>query len=92
MEKTKLICNEDFVEIGQCMLYHLKYVKIEGVQGRANELKFLEVLLRSSVVLEKVVIFTSKRLSSDSEERLIKFSEKVLSFPRASSNIAFLFF
>ncbi|KAI3960213.1 hypothetical protein MKW98_016937 [Papaver atlanticum] len=39
-----------------CMMCHLKYVKIEGLCGCVNELKFLEILLKHSTVLEKVVL------------------------------------
>ncbi|OVA14426.1 F-box domain [Macleaya cordata] len=51
---------DDWEEAGlslPCMLYHLKFVKIFGVKGCINELKFLEILLKNAMVLQQVVLY-----------------------------------
>ncbi|KAF6151006.1 hypothetical protein GIB67_016484 [Kingdonia uniflora] len=66
----KLSSKGEYWEAGlslQCSLDHLKFVEIYGVLGCVNELKFLEILLKFSVVLEKMVIFTTS-LSSRKDE------------------------
>ncbi|OVA06691.1 F-box domain [Macleaya cordata] len=84
---------EVFWEAGvslQCMLHHLKYVEIRGVQGRLNELMFLKILLKNALVLEKVVLYPSKEKSSHTKKWLIKVVDQLLTLPRASSSIAIL--
>ncbi|RZC76305.1 hypothetical protein C5167_000386 [Papaver somniferum] len=52
---------EDYWDSGlslPCMLYHLKFVKIRGLRGCINELKFIEILLKNSMILEKVVLYS----------------------------------
>ncbi|OVA07742.1 F-box domain [Macleaya cordata] len=74
-----------------CMLYHLEFVKIIGVQGCINELKFLEILLKNAMVLKTVVLYLKCECPGDMKW-IMNFSEKLLTFPRASSNVAFMFF
>ncbi|KAF9588814.1 hypothetical protein IFM89_016174, partial [Coptis chinensis] len=74
----------------QCM-DHLKFVEIQGSQGRKNELKILEILLKNAEILEKVVVFTSMEQLPDREQRLMDFSEKLRQYPRASSNTVITF-
>ncbi|KAL5699284.1 hypothetical protein ACHQM5_030212 [Ranunculus cassubicifolius] len=68
-------------------MLHLKYVYIRHVNGYPNELKFLEILLENSIVLEKIVISFVLIISPDIQ---IKFIEELLSLPRASSNVTIL--
>ncbi|KAI3839933.1 hypothetical protein MKW92_039364 [Papaver armeniacum] len=76
----------------QCMLCHLKFVEIDGLRGCIYELKFLEVLLKHATVLEKVVLaYHSTKQDSVMENWMKKFSKMLLTFPRASKNINFLF-
>ncbi|KAI3907985.1 hypothetical protein MKW98_003630, partial [Papaver atlanticum] len=59
--------------------------------GCVNELKFLEILLKHAMVLEKVIL-TSNLTNQDSQgkKRMMKFSEMLLKFPTASKKILFL--
>ncbi|KAF9600684.1 hypothetical protein IFM89_011355 [Coptis chinensis] len=66
----------------QCM-YHLKSFEFQGFLGHTNGLKFVEILLKNALVLEKMVTFSSE-YEMDSLE---KFKEKLQHIPRASSNI-----
>ncbi|KAI3939376.1 hypothetical protein MKW98_022244 [Papaver atlanticum] len=73
------------------MLYHLKAVEIKGIEGRINELMFVELLLRNSMVLEELVLFSCncekycKKPSDDKERRMKKFSKWLLKLPKASA-------
>ncbi|XP_026397815.1 putative FBD-associated F-box protein At5g53635 [Papaver somniferum] len=76
----------------QCMIRHLKFVEIDGLRGCIYELKFLEILLKHATVLEKVVLaYHSTKKDWLREKRMKKFNEMLLTFPRASKNINFLF-
>ncbi|OVA14427.1 F-box domain [Macleaya cordata] len=86
----------DYWEAGlslPCMLHHLKFVEIREVLGCVNELKLLEILLKNSIVLEKVILFssTSEQNSRSRERRIMKFSETLITFPRASTSTLILF-
>ncbi|KAI3923879.1 hypothetical protein MKW92_025267 [Papaver armeniacum] len=71
-----------------CMICHLKFVEINGLCGCAEELKFLEILLKHATVLEKLVIASdATERDSQLEKRMAKFSEKLLKFPTASKKI-----
>ncbi|KAI3838763.1 hypothetical protein MKX03_004709, partial [Papaver bracteatum] len=83
---------KDFWDSGlslPCMLYHLKFVKIRGLRGCVNELKFIEILLKNSMILEEVVLCSIKK-NPRTERRMVKFNEIVLTFPRASACTIFL--
>ncbi|KAI3891283.1 hypothetical protein MKX03_000111 [Papaver bracteatum] len=84
----------DYWEAGfslPCMICHLKFVKIKGLHGRVNELKFLEILFKHATVLEKVVLASdSTKQDSLRKKRMKKFSKMLLTFPRASKNIIIL--
>ncbi|KAI3944643.1 hypothetical protein MKW98_021101 [Papaver atlanticum] len=79
------------------MLRSLKSVKILGVQGLINELMLLELLLKSYVALEQVVVESCTleqcRESNPhlSKRRMKKFSETLLKLPRAAATISILF-
>ncbi|KAI3855063.1 hypothetical protein MKX03_018457 [Papaver bracteatum] len=77
----------------QCMICHLKFVEIDGLRGCIYELKFLEILLKHATVLEKVALAYHSTTKQDwlREKRMKKFNEMLLTFPRASKNINFLF-
>ncbi|KAI3837577.1 hypothetical protein MKX03_010186 [Papaver bracteatum] len=70
-----------------CLPY-LKFVRIQGIQGCLNELKFLQVLLKKSIVLEKVMLFGDKRDSADKAAQLMEFKEMLLAFRSASSSVS----
>ncbi|RZC85768.1 hypothetical protein C5167_026438 [Papaver somniferum] len=75
----------------RCMICHLKFVKIKGLLGCVDELKFLEILFKHAAVLEKVVLASdSSKQDSLRKKRMKKFSEMLLTFPRASKNIIIL--
>ncbi|MCL7037538.1 hypothetical protein MKW94_017128, partial [Papaver nudicaule] len=80
---------EDYLDLElplPCVLKHLKFVKIEGLRGSVNELKFIEILLKSSMVLEKVVLFSySIKKDPPAERRMLKLHEILLTFPKAST-------
>ncbi|RZC88814.1 hypothetical protein C5167_031188 [Papaver somniferum] len=73
-----------------CRICHLKIAEIKGLHGNANELKFLELLLKHAMVLEKVVLTSSTKQDSEREKRMAKFSEMLLTFPTASKKIFIL--
>ncbi|MCL7023054.1 hypothetical protein MKW94_015971, partial [Papaver nudicaule] len=79
--------NEDFWDglSLSCKLDHLRSVEIRGPLGYYYELKFVEIMFKNAVVLEKMVLFSSKESTTD--KRLITFGEKLLKLPRASSNV-----
>ncbi|KAI3830681.1 hypothetical protein MKX03_005427 [Papaver bracteatum] len=73
-----------------CMIYHLKVVKIKYLRGRVNELKLLASLLKHSMVLEKVILFSrclNKYHLKEKEKEMEKFREMLLTFSRASTNV-----
>lgn len=72
------------------MLQNLKLVEVRGAEGRVSELVFLECLLRKAVILEKLVVFICEADSDDIAIQMKKFNEKLLSFPRASSDVTIL--
>ncbi|KAI3937117.1 hypothetical protein MKX01_015332, partial [Papaver californicum] len=75
-----------------CMPLHLKSIVLECVMGTVNELKFLEILLKNSVKLEKVVLFSTWEGPGYIAERLMKFGAKLQSFPKASSRVSIVSF
>ncbi|KAF9613145.1 hypothetical protein IFM89_005716 [Coptis chinensis] len=74
----------------QCNFYNLRFVEVWNVHGYVNELEFLKLLLKNAIALEKLIIFTCKSYSRDSQRPLRRFSELLLAFPRASSGAAIL--
>lgn len=74
-----------------CMICHLKFVEINDLCGCADELKFLEILLKHATVLEKVVLASnSTEQDSQQKKRMAKFSEMLLKVPTASKKILIL--
>ncbi|RZC89229.1 hypothetical protein C5167_030924 [Papaver somniferum] len=69
-------------------LHHLKFVQIKKATGSLNELKFLQVLLKKAIVLEKVTVFCYKRRSPDRAAQLKEFKEMLLAYPSASSGVS----
>ncbi|KAI3969556.1 hypothetical protein MKX01_020117, partial [Papaver californicum] len=65
------------------MSYHLTSIEIKGIEGR--------ILLRNSIVLEELVLFSCKcekyckNPSDDKERRMKKFSKRLLKLPKASA-------
>ncbi|KAK9155371.1 hypothetical protein Sjap_002851 [Stephania japonica] len=76
----------------QCTFHHLKVVEIHGVIGCMNELMLLEIVLRNSLVLKKMVVRTIDGLSYDRKKGLANFSEILLRIPQASSKIGIMMF
>ncbi|KAK9133763.1 hypothetical protein Scep_013291 [Stephania cephalantha] len=76
----------------QCILNHLKVIEIHNVIGCMNEFKVLEIILKNAIILEKMIIWTSAKMSTDRKEGLINFSKAPLRIPRATLNIAILFY
>ncbi|KAI3836250.1 hypothetical protein MKX03_018029 [Papaver bracteatum] len=76
-----------------CMIRHLKFVEVKGISGCVDELKFLEILLKHAMVLEKVVLTSYYSTKEDSQrgKRMTKFSEILQMFPRASKSVILLF-
>lgn len=74
-----------------CMMHHLKFVKLIPVQGRINELKFLELLLRNAAVLERVILCCEWG-PGKTTTRLTNFCEKLHTFSRVSSAVTFMCF
>ncbi|KAI3867458.1 hypothetical protein MKX03_010038 [Papaver bracteatum] len=70
-----------------CMICHLKFVEINGICGCADELKFLEILLKHATVLEKLVLTSDPTEDYQQKKRMVKFSETLLKFPTASKKI-----
>ncbi|RZC45528.1 hypothetical protein C5167_038481 [Papaver somniferum] len=66
-------------------LDHLRFVEIRGLLGHFNELKLVEIIFKKAVVLEKMLLFSCKK--STTGKCLTTFGEKLLTLPRASSNI-----
>ncbi|KAI3962127.1 hypothetical protein MKW92_041324 [Papaver armeniacum] len=74
----------------ECMICHLKFAEVNDLCGCADELKFLEILLKLPV-LEKVVLASnSTEQDSQQKKRMAKFSEMLLKFPTASKKILIL--
>lgn len=79
-----------------CLRRTLKTVKIFDFNGGASDMALVEFLLKKSVVLEKMVICTTKaeyvsEHNPFTSNGLFKFSQKLLSFPRASHDAVILF-
>ncbi|RZC46404.1 hypothetical protein C5167_039355 [Papaver somniferum] len=76
---------EEFFTPG--MLSHLRFLELQGVIGSINELKFVEILLKNTVVLEVVSLHSSSEVLGDDLSRFNMFCEKVTTFPSASSSV-----
>ncbi|XP_026382225.1 putative F-box/FBD/LRR-repeat protein At1g78760 isoform X2 [Papaver somniferum] len=78
-----------------CFLYDLKTVTVHNVKGRINELKFLEILLKNAMGLEKLVLYgywDKDPGNMAMTRRMKKFSEKLIESPRASPYVTFMCF
>ncbi|KAI3839258.1 hypothetical protein MKW92_039857 [Papaver armeniacum] len=78
-----------------CFLYDLKIVTVHNVKGRINELKFLEILLKNAMCLEKLVLYCYWDKDPGNmamTRRMKKFTEKLIEFPRASPYVTFMCF
>ncbi|KAI3850811.1 hypothetical protein MKX03_028524 [Papaver bracteatum] len=69
-------------------LHHLKFVRIQGIQGCLNELKFLQVLLEKAIVMEKVTLICRKTKSPKRAALLMEFKEMLLAYPSASASVS----
>ncbi|KAF9603318.1 hypothetical protein IFM89_034667 [Coptis chinensis] len=74
-------------------LPHLKLVRIQNFGGHENEVKFVQFLLKSAVVLEKMIIVagTSSEAVSMAKKEVMKTGERLLTSPRASASVGILF-
>ncbi|KAF8365067.1 hypothetical protein HHK36_032928 [Tetracentron sinense] len=80
----------------QCLLHNLKTVKIVGFIGRDGEMDLVQFLLKHAMVLEKMVIYSERLLDLKwrkrfMPEQLLEFTQKMLSFPKASPHTIILF-
>ncbi|RZC76185.1 hypothetical protein C5167_000319 [Papaver somniferum] len=71
------------------MLSHLRFVRIEEVEGCDAELKLLSFLLKNAKFLEEVVL--KFRSNNGSPEGVRQFQEKLRLVPTASSSIQMVF-
>ncbi|XP_026400304.1 F-box/LRR-repeat protein At3g59190-like [Papaver somniferum] len=69
-------------------LHYLKFVQIQGIQGCFNELKFLQILLKKAIILEKVKLFCCKRDSPDRTKQMMQFKDMLPAFPSTSSSVS----
>ncbi|KAL5728690.1 hypothetical protein ACHQM5_001743 [Ranunculus cassubicifolius] len=79
-----------------CLSRTLKTVKILDFTGGSSETALVEFLLKKSLVLQKMIIYSKKaecvnEPSSFTSDDLFKFSQKLLSFPRGSPDAVVLF-
>ncbi|KAF8391413.1 hypothetical protein HHK36_023718 [Tetracentron sinense] len=80
----------------QCLLHNLKTVKIVSFVGRDCEMDLVQFMLKHAMVLEKMVIY-SERLPDLKwwkrfmPEELLEFTQKMLTFSRASPDAVILF-
>ncbi|RZC54056.1 hypothetical protein C5167_012916 [Papaver somniferum] len=68
----------------------LKFVEISGLEGSDSELKFIEILLKNAMVLQKLVL--KKDPTGSSIEDITKFCEEVDKFPVACLSLKIYFF
>ncbi|RZC67078.1 hypothetical protein C5167_010778 [Papaver somniferum] len=66
----------------------LTALEFRGLRGDFNELKFVQIIFKKAVVLEKMVLFITSKKSEKMDKRLITFREKLPTLPRASSSVA----
>uniref|UniRef100_A0A5B7BHG0 FBD domain-containing protein n=1 Tax=Davidia involucrata TaxID=16924 RepID=A0A5B7BHG0_DAVIN len=79
-----------------CLRNHLKTVKISGCISNSYVIQLVKFLLRSAIVLEKLVISTKwyaqPNLQNHSlSKQLLEFSQKLSGFPKASSSAVIVF-
>ncbi|MCL7033545.1 hypothetical protein MKW94_004144 [Papaver nudicaule] len=79
-----------FIDYSICSFHlHLKFVMIKSFRGSDIELRFLEILLKHAMVLEKVVLvgcFTVEELQQK-EEDMAKILGMLQIYPKASTNV-----
>ncbi|KAI3852146.1 hypothetical protein MKX03_015606 [Papaver bracteatum] len=68
----------------------LKFVEISGLEGSDSELKFIEILLKNAMVLQKLVL--KKDPTGSSIEDITKFCEEVDKFPVSCLSLKTYFF
>ncbi|KAF9603313.1 hypothetical protein IFM89_034662 [Coptis chinensis] len=78
-----------FNNLKRLSLPHLKLVRIRHFGGLENEVKFVQFLLKSASVLEKMIINVAasspENVSSIDKTEVMKIGEMLLTSPRASS-------
>ncbi|XVF22851.1 hypothetical protein REPUB_Repub12eG0206700 [Reevesia pubescens] len=67
-----------------CLRCHLKMVKLIEIDSNDEELKLIRYFLKSGHVLEKMSIIWHSHVDQESQREAI---EKVMKFPRSSSNV-----
>ncbi|RZC91085.1 hypothetical protein C5167_028912 [Papaver somniferum] len=72
-------------------LHHLKHIVIRGLQGYGNnEVRFIKIMLKNAMALEKVVLFGKfSQEDSRTKKRTKNFKATLLAYPGASSIISF---
>lgn len=68
-----------------CFLSQLKRIKVNSYDGDENKLSAIKILLKKTVVLEKIVIFFSLYLAQNLDNR-VKFCKQLMELPRGSQN------
>ncbi|KAF8411227.1 hypothetical protein HHK36_003773 [Tetracentron sinense] len=71
-----------------CMLYHLKSVKMTGFKGLKNEMELLKYILKNAMVLEKLIINKPKKITS--YPIMSRLAEEILHYEKASTNAEIL--
>ncbi|KAI3831857.1 hypothetical protein MKX03_022229 [Papaver bracteatum] len=69
--------------VPQCMLLHLKAVKLCEFYGCLEDLNAVKTFLKNARVLKRMIIKFDSNLSTDEQNRVMK---KLLKFPRCSAN------
>lgn len=81
----------------QCLTHHLKTVEVAGFVMEKHVIHFVEYLLRSSMVLEEMVIFAEKQMWIYGPIILMsykvqEFEERLMNAPKASASAAVIFY
>ncbi|XP_009767812.1 putative F-box protein At1g49610 [Nicotiana sylvestris] len=81
----------------QCLTHHLKTVEVAGFVMEKHVIHFVEYLLRSSMVLEEMVIFAEKQTWIYGPITLMsgkvqEFEERLINAPKASASAAVVFY
>lgn len=71
-----------------CYMHHLKMIEIIDSQGQQNELELINYLLKIGLVLDKMTINLPNYLQ---KLRRVVIIQKVLNFPKVSSNVSITF-
>nr|XP_023899019.1 putative FBD-associated F-box protein At3g50710 [Quercus suber]XP_023899020.1 putative FBD-associated F-box protein At3g50710 [Quercus suber] len=73
-----------------CFLSQLNCIKVYGYEGDEEQLSFVKILLKTAVVLDKIVITCSHDFAKDLENHK-KVHEQLLKLPRGSKHCELVF-